>query len=115
MAGKHEAPIPNPGPALRAPSARATGPALEAAYQFALWLAPTVEKFPRAQKFTLGDRMLAAAYDVVELLIEATYARARRALLAEANLKLQKLRIFCRMARHRSGAAGRFAFHVSAG
>lgn len=84
--------------APRTSAARATGPALEAAYQFALWLAPTVEKFPRTQKFTLGDRILAAAYDVIELLIEATYARRRRDLLARANLGLQKLRIFCRMA-----------------
>ena len=38
-------------------SARATGPALEACYRFILSLVPTVEKFPRSQKFLLGDRM----------------------------------------------------------
>lgn len=31
------------------------GPALERHYQFALWLIPTLEKMPRAQKFLLGD------------------------------------------------------------
>ncbi len=77
---------------------RATGPALEAAYQFALWLAPTVEKFPRTYKFALGDRILQAAYDVIERLLEATYSRDRRAPLTAANLLLQKLRLFCRMA-----------------
>jgi len=37
--------------------ARQTGPALEAHFQFLLWLVPTVEKFPRSQKFLLGDRI----------------------------------------------------------
>ena len=37
--------------------ARDTGPALEAHDQFILWLVPTVEGFPRSQKFLLGDRL----------------------------------------------------------
>ena len=41
--------------------ARRTGPALEALQQFILWLVPTVERFPRAQKFLLGDRIQATA------------------------------------------------------
>ena len=35
--------------------ARETGPALEFRYRFRLWLAPMVERFPRSQKFLLGD------------------------------------------------------------
>ena len=31
------------------------GIALERFYQFVLWLIPTVEKFPKAQKLLLGD------------------------------------------------------------
>ena len=77
---------------------RATGPALEAMYQLLLWLIPTVEKFPRSQKFLLGDRIQGAAMDVLERLIEATYQRERRKTLAAANLGLQKLRILCRLA-----------------
>jgi len=38
-------------------AARTTGPALEAHYRFLLWLVPAVERFPRSQKFLLGDRM----------------------------------------------------------
>ena len=37
--------------------ARRMGPALETMYQFLLWLVPAVEKFPRRQKFLLGDRI----------------------------------------------------------
>ena len=43
--------------ALAKDGARATGPALEAHYRFLLWLVPAVERFPRSQKFLLGDRM----------------------------------------------------------
>lgn len=38
-------------------NARRTGAALEAMQRFLLWLIPTVEKFPRSQKFLLGDRI----------------------------------------------------------
>ena len=58
--------------------ARRTGPAVESMYRFVLWLVPTVEKFPRRQKFLLGDRLQATALDVLERLVEATYTRDRR-------------------------------------
>ena len=79
-------------------NARRTGPAVEAHQQLILWLVPTVEKFPRSQKFLLGDRILTTALDVLEALIEATYTRDRRSHLARANLGLEKLRVFMRLA-----------------
>jgi hypothetical protein len=79
-------------------NARRTGPAIEAHYQLLNWLIPTVDKFPRAQRFLLGDRIQATALDVLEALIEATYTRDRRAHLACANLGLEKLRFFMRLA-----------------
>lgn len=79
-------------------AARRTGPAVEAMYRFVLWLVPTVEKFPRSQKFLLGDRMQSTALDVLERLIDATYSRERRAALAAANLGIEKLRFLFRMA-----------------
>src|SRR4051812_2058784 len=45
-------------------------------YRFLLWLIPAVEKFPRSQKFLLGDRIQNAGLEVLERLIEATYTRA---------------------------------------
>ena len=80
-------------------AARRTGPALEAMYRFVLWLVPTVERFPRRQKFLLGDRLQVTALDVLERLIEATYTRARRPHLAAANLGIEKLRLLCRLAK----------------
>ncbi len=79
-------------------NARRTGPALERMQQFLVWLVPTIEKFPRSQKFTLGDRIQSTALDVLERLIEATYTRARSNALGAANLGLEKLRILLRLA-----------------
>ena len=77
---------------------RTIGPALEATYQFLLWLVPTVEKFPRSQKFLLGDRIQATALGVLEGLVEATYSRARTSALGQVNMALEKLRFLLRLA-----------------
>ena len=66
-------------------------------YQFLLWLMPMVEKFPRSQKFVLGDRIENAALDILDSLIVATYSRSRDQSLANANLGLDRLRFFMRL------------------
>jgi hypothetical protein len=63
-----------------------------------LWLIPTVEKFPRSQKFLLDDRMQSAALDILEGLVEATYTRNRLPVLRAVNLKLELLRFSFRLA-----------------
>lgn len=73
-------------------------PVLEKTYQFLVWLMPTVEKFPRAHKFTLGERTQALALTVLEGLIEANYRRERGAILAQVNMNLEKLRFLFRLA-----------------
>ena len=78
--------------------ARETGPALEAHYRFILWLVPAVERFPRSQKFLLGDRIQRNALDILEALIEATYTRQRGPHLSRANLGIEKLRFLLRLA-----------------
>ena len=62
------------------------------------WLMPTVEKFPRSHKFTVGDRIGIAALDVLDMLIEATYTRDRLQPLRQANLGIEKLRFLLRLA-----------------
>ena len=39
-------------------NSKRTGPAVEAHYQFLIWLMPTVEKFPRSHKFTIQQAPL---------------------------------------------------------
>ncbi len=79
-------------------NAKQTGAAIEAHYQFLTWLVPAVEKFPKSQKFTLGDRIQGAALDVLESLIEATYTKDRGSHLKRANLGIEKLRFLFRLA-----------------
>lgn len=78
--------------------ARVSGPVLEKMYQFLLWLVPTVDKMPRTQKFTLGDRIQNTALDVLENLIEAIYSKPAEPHLRQVNLGLEKLRFLFRMA-----------------
>ena len=87
------------GRAVQRDASRTTGAALESHYRFVLWLVPAVERFPRTQKFLLGDRIQATALDVLEQLIEATYTKRREQHLASANLGLEKLRFLFRLAR----------------
>ena len=77
---------------------RKSGVVLEKTYRFLLWLIPAVEKFPRSQKFLLGDRMQTLALDVQESLIEATYSRNPTPHLLACNLRLEKLRFLFRLA-----------------
>ena len=79
-------------------SERRFGPALEALHVFLRWTGPAVENFPRAHKFTLGDRILATSLDALERLIEATYDRDRQKPLQAANLAIDKLRHLFRLA-----------------
>jgi 23S rRNA-intervening sequence protein len=75
-----------------------TGPAVEAHYQFLLWLIPAVERFPKSQKFVFGDRILGIGLDVLESLVAATFTRDRKSHLGQANLGIDKLRFLLRMA-----------------
>ena len=78
-------------------ASRQVRPALERAYQFLAWLIPTLDRFPRRQKFVLGDRIESTALDVLEGLVEASYTRNRGRVLEAVNLKLDKLRFLFRL------------------
>lgn len=86
--------------------------ALEKHYGFLRWLLPSVEKFPRTVRFTLGERIEGAALDVLDLLIDATYSREPLALLRRINILLTRLRYLLRLAfdlRHLDGRRFEYA------
>lgn len=60
---------------------------------------PVLERFPKSQKFTLGDRLQNLISDLLELLIEAHFASKpdKRLMLHQVNIKLEKLRFFIRL------------------
>ena len=78
---------------------RQSGPALEAMYQLAQWLIPTLDRFPRSQKFLLGDRIQTTAVICLEALTEATFTRDRTRILKRVNIDLDKLRLLLRLAK----------------
>ena len=49
------------------------------AYDFALWLLPKVETFPRSHRFTIGERLSAQGLDVLLILTEAAYTSGKEA------------------------------------
>jgi len=83
------------------PPASPTAPpvAVQKCYDLVLYLLRRVEKYPRAQKFTVGDRLAEAAMDVLEDLVAAAYSRDKRELLERANLRLHRVRFLVRLAK----------------
>ena len=68
-------------------------------YDFLLYLIPQLSRFPRDQKFILGDRIQILTMDILDLFIEAFYSPNQQKLkvLADANMKLEKLRYLIRL------------------
>lgn len=60
---------------------------------------PVINRFPRSQKFTLGDRLQNQLSDLLDLYIRAFYApkEQKTALLHEANIQLEILRHYFRL------------------
>ncbi len=67
-------------------------------YAFLEWLLPVTEGFPKRVRFTFSDRINNLALDIMENLIEARYSSQKQAILQQANLRLEKLRILLRLA-----------------
>jgi hypothetical protein len=67
---------------------------VERAHALIAWLLPVVARFPKHHRFSLGTRIEARAYAVLEQLVRAAYAeRIRKApLLDDANVALELLR-----------------------
>jgi len=63
-----------------------------------IYLIPQLNKFPRDQKFVLGDRIETQVLDVQESCLRAYYSREKRGHLLEANLQLEVTRHLVRLA-----------------
>ncbi|MFA5780467.1 MAG: diversity-generating retroelement protein Avd [Elusimicrobiota bacterium] len=68
-------------------------------YDFILWIIEKINKFPRSQKFVLGDRIEHYLLDILDMLIEAQYSKEKVAILRLANLKLEKIRYLIRISK----------------
>jgi hypothetical protein len=63
-----------------------------------VYVVPQLGKFPRDQKFVLGDRIEVKLLEILELCVRAYYTRDKRAHLVEANMTLEVVRRLVRLA-----------------
>ena len=66
---------------------------------YLVWLLVSINKYPRKQKYLLGDRIGNKAFDILEQLIDIQYTKreARLKKFDKLNLDLEKLRQFLRV------------------
>ena len=73
--------------------------AVSQTYDLVLWAIPQVGKFPREHKFAVGERIVSHLYDLLEILIAASYTTDKADLLAQASGKVNILRHLMRLAK----------------
>lgn len=68
-------------------------------YDFVTWLLPLTQGFPRSQRFIVTQRLLNAALNFQELLMEANALRGsmRAEKLRSADVELRKVRLYLRL------------------
>ena len=77
-------------------------PIFSKTYDFLLWLCNHTEGFPKSERFRMARRLEDTAFGFYELLIEATRAGRREyAVLLDADVALDKLRLYVRLSRDR--------------
>jgi hypothetical protein len=84
-----------------APTPRPESPIFLKSYETLVWLLQHTRKFPKDQRFVLGQRLEQAALDLHDALIATTRTRNPRSQLArlgEADLHLERLRVYNRLA-----------------
>ena len=72
--------------------------AVQDCHELLVWLIPQLDKFPRARRFTLGDRIEQRLLDVLEDLVEATWSNQALPALTRANRRLEMMRHLWRAA-----------------
>jgi len=77
-----------------------TTPIFPKTFDFVTWLLAATNHFPRSQRFIVTGRLLDAALDFQELLVDANTCRgtARLSKLDLADAELDKVRLYLRMA-----------------
>ena len=70
------------------------------AYDFLSWLLPATNHFPKAHRFSFTQRLLGAAFEMYENLVEAQqqHGKARKAASKHASMQLDKVRLYLRLA-----------------
>lgn len=72
---------------------------VEKTYDLILWLYPVVNKFPKSQRFVLGQHIENTLLRVLENIIAANQARDKLPYLKRTSVELDKLRFLVRLAK----------------
>ncbi len=68
-------------------------------YDLILWIYPMVNKFPKAQRFVLGQRIENSVLELLRLTIKANAAREKKPILNELSVELDQFRILIRLSK----------------
>jgi four helix bundle protein len=71
----------------------------EKTYDLILWIYPTVNKFPKSQRFVLGQHIENTVLELLEGIIEANSEKNKALYLKKLSVKLDKLRILVRLSK----------------
>jgi hypothetical protein len=72
-------------------------PILQKVYDLIKWYVPILSRLPRDHKYTLGDRLIANLYTLLDDLITAQYEREKLPLLKSVNTHLEIIRYQTRL------------------
>ena len=70
---------------------------ITATHDFIKWAISHIAKFPRNQRYTLGERVENKLFSLLELLIDAQYSKDKANVLKRANLEIEQLRHLFRL------------------
>jgi len=71
----------------------------EKTYELILWIYPTVNKFPKSQRFVLGQQIENTVLEILKGIIEANQERNKVPYLKQISVNLDKLRILIRLSK----------------
>lgn len=74
-------------------------PVIAKTYDLLKYLVPQLSKFPKDQRYLLGQRIEENALTLLDCFIEAQYGKEKQEHLKKANLILEKLRYLIRLSK----------------
>ena len=80
-------------------SAEETAIVVQKAYDWALWVIPKAEKFPKSYRFTLGETLVRSSLELLLHLVDASYQSRNAVSLGAAVREVNRIRYLVRLAK----------------
>jgi four helix bundle protein len=72
---------------------------VQKAYDWTLWIIPKVERFPKSQRYSIGEHLVRASIDLLLYLVDATYQSRNSGSLHSAVREVNRIRYLVRLAK----------------